>query len=128
MIRIQIIAIVTSLLFLLYISRLIVKGKLREEYAIVWIIATITLLVFSFWRNGLEKMSALFGVYEAPNLVFTGAIFVILVYLLHLSVSNSKLQYSNKRLAQEIAMIKEKLERQENKDNETARQHTSPTN
>lgn len=110
--RIQVIAITTSFLFLLYISRLIIKGKLREEYAIVWIIATAVLLIFSFWRNGLEKLSTLFGVYEAPNLVFTGAIFGILVYLLHLSVSNSKLQYSNKRLTQEIALIKEQLEAQ----------------
>lgn len=111
--RIQVIAIIVSFLFLLYISRLIIRGKLREEYAIVWIIATIILLVFSFWRNGLEKMSDAFGVYEAPNLVFTGAIFMILVYLLHLSVANSKLQYSNKRLAQEIALMKEKMERYE---------------
>jgi hypothetical protein len=110
MIRIQIIAIITSILFLFYISRLIVKGKLREEYSIVWIIATILLVIFSFWRDGLDKMSDIFGVYEAPNLVFTGAIFGILVYLLHLSVSNSRLQHSNKRLAQEIALIKRALE------------------
>ncbi|MCC6837083.1 MAG: DUF2304 family protein, partial [Bacteroidia bacterium] len=38
MAKIQIIAIATSLLFLLYIVRLIIKGKLREEYSIVWIV------------------------------------------------------------------------------------------
>lgn len=111
--RIQVIAITISLLFLLYISRLIIRGRLREEYAIVWIIATVVLLIFSFWRNGLERLSDIFGVYEAPNLVFTGAIFTILVYLLHLSVTNSKLQHSNKRLAQEIALMKERMERKE---------------
>ncbi len=108
--RIQVIAIIVSLLFLLYISRLIIKGKLREEYAIVWIIATVVLVIFSFWRDGLERMSALFGVYEAPNLVFTAAIFMILIYLLHLSVVNSKLHRNTKRLAQEIAMIKAQLD------------------
>ncbi len=120
MIRIQLIAIITSLLFLLYISKLIVKGRLREEYAIVWIIATTLLLVFSLWRDGLEKISKIFGVYEAPNLVFTGAIFGILVYLLHLSVSNSRLQNSNKRLAQEIALIKEQLELQKRTNKNTS--------
>ena len=109
MARIQIIAITVSALFMLYISYLIIKGRLREEYAITWIACTLILIVFSFWRNGLEIMSHLFGVYEAPNLVFTGAIFVILIYLLHLSVVNSKLHSDNKKLAQEIALLKEKV-------------------
>jgi hypothetical protein len=111
MAKIQVIAIAISLLFLLYIIRLIIKGKLREEYSIVWIVCTIVLIVFSFWRNGLEVMANLLGVYEAPNLIFTGAIFAILIYLLHLSVVISKLQSQNKQLAQDIAMLKEKMEK-----------------
>lgn len=110
MAKIQIIAITVSLLFLLYIIRLIVKGKLREEYSIVWIVCTTILILFSFWRDGLEVMARLLGVYEAPNLIFTGAIFAIFIYLLHLSVVVSKLQSQNKQLAQDIALLKQKLE------------------
>jgi len=36
-IKIQIISIVVSISFLIYVSRLIIKGKLDEEYAIVWV-------------------------------------------------------------------------------------------
>lgn len=108
--RIQILAIIFSLLFLFYIGRLIVKGKLREEYAIMWIICTLVLVVFSFWRDGLATVSTLFGVFAPPNMVFIGAIFAILIYLLHLSVVVSKLQEQNKTLAQEIALLKEKNE------------------
>lgn len=111
MAKIQIIAIAVSLLFLLYIVRLIVKDKLREEYSIIWIACTIVLIVFSFWRNGLEVMARMIGVYEAPNLVFTGAIFAIFIYLLHLSVVVSKLHSQNKQLAQEIALLKEKMDK-----------------
>ena len=85
MVRIQIIAIAASILFLLYIARLVIKGKLREEYSIVWIVCTVVLILFSFWRDGLEIIAHTLGVFEAPNLVFTGAIFAILIYLLHLS-------------------------------------------
>lgn len=109
MAKIQIIAIAVSLLFLLYIVRLIIKGKLREEYSIVWIVCTIVLILFSFWRNGLEVLAKLMGIIEAPNLVFTGAIFAIFIYLLHLSVVVSKLHNQNKQLAQEIALLKEKM-------------------
>jgi len=110
MTRIQIITIVINLLFLFYIARLIVKGKLREEYSIVWLICTGVLLIFSFWAEGLEVMSHIFGVYEPANLVFTGFIFIILVYLLHLSVVNSKLQRHMTKLTQELALMKEKAE------------------
>ncbi|OJW85196.1 MAG: hypothetical protein BGO69_06135 [Bacteroidetes bacterium 46-16] len=113
MARIQIIALSTSVLFLLYISYLIVKGRLREEYAITWITCTAILIIFSFWRNGLEIMSHFFGVYEAPNLVFTGAIFAILIYLLHLSIVNSKLHSGNKKMAQEIALLKARIDKLE---------------
>ncbi len=107
--RIQIIAIVVSLLFLIYISRLIIKGKLREEYAIFWFSSTILLIVFSLWRQGLDFFAQLLGVYLAPNLVFTVAIFAILIYLLHLSIVVSKLHDKNKVLSQELALLKEKM-------------------
>ncbi|MBC7862379.1 MAG: DUF2304 domain-containing protein [Bacteroidia bacterium] len=112
---IQIIAIAVSILFLTYIAYLIIKGKLREEYSISWIVCTLILVIFSFWRNGLEVFANLLGVKDPPNLVFTGVIFVILIYLLHLSVVVSKLQKQNKILSQELALKKEKEKEEEKK-------------
>lgn len=109
--RIQLIAITLSFTFLFYVSKLIIKGRLREEYAIVWGITTFLLLVFSFWKDGLNVFSELFGVYVPANLVFTGFIFIILIYLLHLSVVNSKLQKNITVLTQELALLKEFVER-----------------
>ncbi|CAN5129075.1 DUF2304 domain-containing protein [soil metagenome] len=111
--RIQILAIIASLLFIGFIARLIVRGKLREEYAIIWIICSVILIVFAFWRSGLDVVSKLVGIESPPNLVFTGAIFAMLIYLLHLSVVVSKLQEQNKTLAQDIALLKEKQNRKE---------------
>ena len=106
--RIQIISIGASLLFLIYIGWLIVRGRLREEYAIVWIVSTAILILFSFWRKGIDIVSGMLGIVAAPNIIFTGAIFAVLIYLLHLSVTVSKLQEQNKILAQEIALLKNK--------------------
>ncbi|HRS53206.1 MAG TPA: DUF2304 domain-containing protein [Bacteroidales bacterium] len=113
-IRIQIIAIITSLAFLIYIGRLILKEKLREEYSIVWIICTLLLLIFSIWRGGLDIISHFLGVYQAPNLIFAGAIFAIFSYLLHLSVVVSNLHEKNKILTQELAILKKIIEDIEN--------------
>lgn len=114
--RIQIISIVVSLIFLLYVSRLIVKGKLREEYAIFWVIGTVLLIIFSFWRKGLDIIAEAVGVYSPPNLVFTAAIFAVFIYLIHLSVVVSRLHDKNRTMAQELALTKAKLKDKEKKE------------
>lgn len=117
-IRIQILSIVLALAFMFFIFRLIAKGKLREEYSIIWIICTVILLVFSFWRNGLDVVANLLGVYYAPSLIFLGAIFAIVIFLVHLSVVNSRQHRQIKDLTQEMALLKEKIESLKNKKDE----------
>jgi hypothetical protein len=111
--KIQILSIIGSLLFMFFIFRLITKGKLREEYSIVWIFCTIILLSFAIWRNGLDLIAKFLGVYYAPALIFLGAIFAIIIFLVHLSVVNSKQHNQIKLLAQELALLKNKLEQEE---------------
>lgn len=113
--KIQLISIIGSLLFLAFIGRLIIKGKLREEYSIVWIICTIFLLIFSFWRDGLDIIATNLGVYYPPSLIFLAAIFAIVIFLVHLSVDNSRLHNQLKELTHEMAFLKEKLKKQESK-------------
>lgn len=99
----------TSLVFLFYISRLIIKNRLREEYSIVWLISTVFIVIFSFYEEGLNRLALLFGIAIPANLVFAGSIFAILIYLLHLSVTTSKLQRQNKKMAQDIALLNKKI-------------------
>ena len=113
--NIQIISIVGSLLFMFFIFRLVVKGKLREEYSIIWIICTATLLLFAFWRSGLDIVANFLGIYYPPALIFLAAIFAIIVFLVHLSVVNSKQHKQIKELAQEMALLKEQLQNSEKK-------------
>jgi hypothetical protein len=120
MARIQIISILISLSFTFYVFRKILKGKLREEYAFTWVFATISLIFFSFWRNGLEIVAQFFGVYSAPNLFFAIAFFLIFIYLLHLSIVVSNLSKKNKEIAQQLALMNEKvqkIEKEKNNDN-----------
>ncbi|GAB3412611.1 DUF2304 domain-containing protein [Niabella aquatica] len=122
MTRIQIIAIVINFLFLIYTSRLIIRGRLREEYAIIWWVCAGLLLVFSIWDNGIEVIAHSLGVYMAPNLVFSVLIFIVLIYLLHLSLANSRLQKHITRLTQEIAIMKESIEKDNAEKTEIAEQ------
>ena len=107
--KIQILSIVISLIFLAVICYFIVKGKLREEYSITWILCVVPILVFSIWREGLNRLGQLFGVQYPPALFFLAAIFLILVFLIHLSIVNSRQHEKIKHLAQEVALLKEQL-------------------
>jgi hypothetical protein len=106
--KIQLISIIGSLLFIFFIIRLIHKGKLREEYAIVWLVCTVVLIFFALWRNGLEIIARLLGVFYAPSIIFLGAIFAIIIFLVHISIVSSKQHKQIKELAQEIALLKRK--------------------
>lgn len=106
--KIQVLSILFSFIFLGIITKLIIKGKLRIEYSIVWLFCTIILVIFSFWRQGIEKVAFLLDVNYPPALFFFGAILVILTFLIHLSLVNSKQHLQIKNLAQEIALLKQK--------------------
>jgi hypothetical protein len=107
--RIQILSIIGSVFFLMLIGRLILKGKLREEYAIIWVACTVALLVLSFWRAGLERAASLLGVFYAPSLIFLAALFGIIVFLVHLTVVATRLEHQNRLLAQELALLRNEL-------------------
>ena len=108
-VTIQFISLIGAFIFISFIFRLIVKGKLREEYSIIWILCTVILIVFSIWREGLERIASILGVYYPPSLIFLVAIFAIIVFLVHLSVVNSKQHHQIKNLAQEVALLKKEL-------------------
>lgn len=106
--KIQIVAIIAVLFFLGLIIRFILKGKLRTEYSIIWILMGFIFLVFSLWRESLDILAKFFGVYYAPSLIFIFFFFMVFIFLIHLSVVNSKQHEQIKKLAQEIALLKEK--------------------
>ncbi len=106
-ITIQIISLLVAFSVLFVIGRLIVRGKLREEYAIIWIACTVVMIVFAIWRRGLEKIAVALGVFYPPSLVFLAAILAILVFLVHMSMVVSRLQNQVKTLTQEIALLKQ---------------------
>jgi hypothetical protein len=108
--KIQVLSILGSLLFLAFIARLILRGKLREEYSVIWIACTAFLLFFSIWRDGLEKIAGLLGVYYAPSLIFLFGFFAIILFLVHLSMVASRQHKQLKELAQELALLKRQNE------------------
>lgn len=109
--RIHILAIAVSIFVIVLILSLIRRRKLREEYSMVWLLGSVVLLLFAVWRDLLDVIAAVVGVYYAPAiLLLVGILFGGLIYL-HFTVVISRQADQTKNMAQEIALLKERLDR-----------------
>lgn len=107
--RVQIIAIVGSVLFLGFIVELIRKRKIKEEYGLLWVVFAVLFLAISIWRQGLEVVSRLLGIAYAPAAFLLILIVAVFLILIQFSVAISSLAERNKKLVQEIGIMRMQL-------------------
>jgi hypothetical protein len=109
---VSIAATVASILLILVVLELIRSRRLRERYALLWLATGVVLLVLSAWRGGLNTIAGWVGVTGYPPAVlFAVATLFILAVLLHYSTVISKLADQNVVLAQRLALLEERRER-----------------
>jgi hypothetical protein len=108
--RIQIISIISSILFLVFVIELIRKKKLKEAYALLWLIFAFIFLFFSMWKTGMDYFAKLVGIYYPPAFLFLILITAIIMILIQFSVIVSDQNEKIKKLTQEIALLKHQLQ------------------
>ena len=111
---VSILAAIASFALLVVVFELIRSRRLREQYALLWLLTGLVLLALSIWRSGLNTIAGWFGIHTYPPAVLfaVGSLFVVLV-LLHYSTVISKLADQNTILAQKLALLESRLEEQE---------------
>ena len=108
--RVSIAASIASILLILIVLELIRSRRLRERYALLWLATGVVLLVLSAWRDALNTIAGWVGVTTYPPAVlFAVATVFILVVLLHYSTVLSRLSDQNAILAQQVALLEERL-------------------
>ena len=104
--KVSLAASAASLLLLLIVFELIRSRRLRERYALLWVVTGLVLLALSAWRGGLNTIAGWFGVQTYPPAVlFAVAVLFVLAVLLHYSTVSSKLADQNVILAQRVALL-----------------------
>jgi len=106
---VQVISIAASIFIFIVVIELIRRNHLKERYSLIWLTAATFLMVFSIWRKLLDFIALRIGVYYPPSFLFLLAIAFLLILLLHFSMIVSSLSENNKRLAQEIGILKTRL-------------------
>ena len=104
--RVTVISIGASAALLLYILEMVRRRKLREEYSILWLAGSVVILVLSLKQDWLIRLAHAVGIVYPPSFLFLVGILFILLILIHFSIAISKLHQMNKKMAQEIALMK----------------------
>jgi len=92
------------------IFELVRRKRLMERYAILWLVAGVTVLVLGLWQGLLTTLAHTVGIYYPPSALFAVAFVFVLVMLVHFSMTISRLSDQNKVLAQRLALLQQRLE------------------
>jgi len=105
--------IIVAVAICVLIFELVRRKHLMERYAILWLLAAVTLLVLAVWQGLLTTLSHAVGIYYPPAALFAVAFLFVLVMLIHFSVTISRLSDQNTMLAQRLALLQQRLDEQQ---------------
>ena len=71
-------AILFSIIFIVFVMHLVRKNKLEEKYSILWVIASVVILIVSLFPNLITIIANKFKVYYPPSLMLLFAIIILL--------------------------------------------------
>ena len=106
---VSIAAAIASFLLLVVVFELIRSRRLRERYALLWLLTGLVVFVLAVWRSLLGWAADAVGIAYPPSALFVLASFFILLVLLHYSTVISRLSEQNTVLAQRLAILENRL-------------------
>lgn len=107
--RVEIVALFGTVGLLGFVLELVRRRKLGEGYSVLWLLICTLLIVLSLWRELLEDLAGLVGIFYPPSALFAVAFAFLLLILLHLSVVVSTLSAHNRQLSQKLGIVEWRL-------------------
>jgi hypothetical protein len=82
------------------------RKRLKEDYAILWISVSASIILLSNWTDLLLGINWFVGAASVSDVVLAAFVAFLLITSIYYSVRLSELSEQNKMLAQEIALIR----------------------
>lgn len=112
------IAAVVSVIIILGVLYLYRRKRLKEDHAILWLFVAASIFVMSTATDLLLFINSFVGATSIPDLVLAAFVAFLIMMGIYYSVKISELTEQNKRLAQEIALLKAPASTSTEKDEE----------
>lgn len=111
----QIFAIITTSVLIILIGVLIKRRKLREEFALLWLITGIGIMAMVIGYPLLEMISKLIGAVVPTTTLFLFAFLFIILISISFSVRFSRIADQMQGMITEMAFLRKELEDLKNK-------------
>ncbi len=111
--RARILLIVIGLIVLASVINLMRTRRLKEEYALLWLLAALTLVATPILINPLDSIAFFLGIEYPPALFLGLGIIGLLLIIFQLSLVISKFSDQIRVLTQEVAILRNRLDRME---------------
>ena len=95
---------------LIAVLELIRQGRLREEYAFVWLASAIAVMGLAIFRGSLDFIADLLNISYAPTLLFMIGLGLITLIVLSQTVAISRLTRQNRDITQRLAILEWRLQ------------------
>ncbi len=82
------------------------RQRLREKYAVIWVVVVGATLMLAIFPGLLSWAADALGVQVPANLLFFGAIMLLLVISIQLSYEIGRLEERTRTLAEEVALLR----------------------
>lgn len=105
-----IVAIAFGVVILTLVMWLLLTRRLREKYAILWLVIGVAVLMLGLFPGLLRWATRVVGVQVPANLLFALAIVLLLAVTLHLSWELSQAEEEIRRTAEEAAISRAQYE------------------
>lgn len=117
--KINIVLAITLVLVLLISLNAIRRHKLDLQYSLTWLFCLALLFIIDVFPGGLNWLAKAMGIELPINMIFLFGIGFCLVLIFGLTTAISERSAKEKRLNQEIALLKKRVEELERKQNES---------
>ena len=115
--KLQLAMILLSFFMVGYIIHLLREEIIELKYSITWIFIGLILIIISIKPEIVNRIAQLLGIGLPVNALFLISLVFILILMMVLVIAISKLSMKCSRLTQTIALLKDKINELEKKDN-----------
>lgn len=98
---------VAIIVWVVYLYR---RGRLKEDHALLWLGVSAVIVVLSTWTDLLSAVNWVVGAEKASDVVLAAFVAFLLLICIYYSVKLSELREQNKKIAQELALLKAGVE------------------
>lgn len=107
----QILSALAAVITMVLVFDMLRRGLLKEKYAVLWLFFAAAALFFAIFPSVLSRISSFLGVVNPANLLFFFTIVLLVVVSVQLSYELSRHEARIRRLAEEIALLEERMRR-----------------